>query len=92
MQVVETLEDNLKKLLNNYQFLKEENDIMYQKVATLEEELITERRHFEELKKMYDSLKLAKTIEGSIESTKETKLKINTLVREIDACIEQLSK
>ncbi len=92
MQVVDKLEDNLKKLLHNYQFLKEENDVMYQKIAVLESKLVTEKQHFNELKKMYDSLKLAKTIEGSIESTRETKLKINALVREIDTCIDQLSK
>ncbi len=92
MQIANLLEDNLRKLLHNYQFLKEENDIMYQKIATLENNLVTEKRRFDELKEMYNSLKLAKTIDGSIESTKETKLKINTLVREIDTCIEQLSK
>ncbi len=92
MQVVDLLGDNLMKLLHNYQFLKKENDVMYQKIAALENTIIMEKRYFEELKEKYNSLKLAKTIDGSIESTKETKLKINALVREIDVCIEQLSK
>ena len=36
-------------------------------------------------------LKVAKTIEGSNENTRETKLKINALIREIDKCIIQLN-
>lgn len=37
-------------------------------------------------------LKIAKTIEGSSINTKDTKLKINTLIREIDKCIIQLQE
>ena len=37
-------------------------------------------------------LKIAKTIEGSGTNTKDTKLKINALVREIDKCIVQLQE
>jgi hypothetical protein len=35
---------------------------------------------------------MAKTILGSDENKRETKLKINTLIREIDHCIAQLSE
>ena len=37
-------------------------------------------------------LKVAKTIEGSNNSTRDTKLKINALIREIDKCIVQLNE
>jgi hypothetical protein len=46
----------------------------------------------EEKGKDYQLLKVAKTIEGSNESTRETKLKINALIRDIDKCIVQLSE
>ena len=45
-----------------------------------------------ELENKFKSLKIAKTIEGSKEDSRETKLKINALIREIDACIAQLSE
>ena len=40
----------------------------------------------------YESLKFANSILGSDESKREAKLKINTLIREIDHCISQLSE
>jgi hypothetical protein len=47
---------------------------------------------FNDLEKKHQSLKIAKTIEGSKEDRRETKLKINALIREIDTCITQLSE
>ena len=45
-----------------------------------------------ESKKAYEQLlKIAKTIEGSNNSTRDTKFKINALIREIDKCIVQLN-
>ncbi len=40
----------------------------------------------------YKSLKIANTISGSNNSTKDTKLEINSLIREIDYCISQLTE
>jgi hypothetical protein len=91
-QVVNLVENKLKILLENYNFLKEENDLLYSKLAVLENEITKEKQLFNELEKKYQTLKIAKTIEGSKENSRETKLKINALIREIDACIVQLSE
>ena len=40
----------------------------------------------------YKSLKIANTILGSDNGTKDTKLEINSLIREIDYCISQLTE
>ncbi len=40
----------------------------------------------------YESLKIANSMLGSEENKRETKLKINALIREIDHCIVQLSE
>ena len=91
-QVVNLVEDKLKILLENYTFLKEENELLLQKVTTLEHQLVKEKQQVLAIEKNYQSLKIAKTIEGSNEDRRETKLKINALIREIDACIVQLSE
>ena len=91
-QVVNLVEDKLNILLENYNFLKEENELLYKKVATLEIQIAKEKQMFNEIEKQYQLLKVAKTIEVSKEDTRETKLKINALIREIDACIVQLSE
>ena len=45
----------------------------------------------EVLKTQYNSLKMANSLLGSDENKRDTKLKINSLIREIDYCIAQLS-
>ena len=91
-QVVSLVEEKLKILLENYSFLKEENEFLLKKIAILEQEKAKEVLHYSELEKKYQTLKIAKSIEGSKEDSRETKLKINALIREIDTCIDQLSE
>lgn len=91
-QVVNLVEDKLNRLLENYNFLKEENELLYKKITSLETQIVKEKQMFNEIESQYQLLKIAKTIEGSKEDTRETKLKINALIREIDVCIAQLSE
>ena len=92
IEVANTLEDKLKMFIETFDFLKEENEILHQKVATLENQLSDKTQQLIKKDESYSLLKIAKTIEGSNESTRETKLKINALIREIDTCIVQLSE
>lgn len=89
-EAIHLLEDKLKSLLSNYEFLIKENEILLQNNNKLQHQLIENQQILEEQQKKYDLLKIAKTIEGSSDSTKNTKLKINALIREIDKCIIQL--
>jgi hypothetical protein len=86
------LEDKLEKLLEVYVFLKEENEFLHQRLVGLENQLTEKTEQLNEKETSYQLLKIAKTIEGSNESTRETKLKINALIREVDKCIVQLSE
>jgi cell division septum initiation protein DivIVA len=92
IQAVNLVEDKLKKLLENYHFLKEENEFLFSKIALLEKELVEGKQLLNDIEEKYQTLKIAKTIEGSKEDRRETKLKINALIREIDTCIVQLSE
>lgn len=91
-EVVNLVEDKLKILLENYNFLKEENDLLLNKLSVLENKISEEKQLYSGLEKKHQVLKIAKTIEGSKEGRRETKLKINALIREIDTCITQLSE
>ncbi len=91
-QVVNLIEEKLNSLLENYIFLKEENELLNRKIATLEHQIAKDEQLFNEIEKKYQTLKIAKTLEGSKEDRRETKLKINALIREVDACISQLSE
>lgn len=92
VEAIHLLEDKLKNLLSNYEFLKNENEILLQDTTKLRHQLLEKEQLLINQKKQYDLLKIAKTIEGSSNSTRDTKLKINTLIREIDKCIIQLNE
>ncbi|MDX1827987.1 MAG: hypothetical protein R3342_00435 [Lutibacter sp.] len=91
-EVVNLVEIKLKKLLENYNFLKDENEFLLNKISDLENQIVKNEQLYNELNEKYTSLKIAKTIEGSKEDRRETKLKINALIREVDVCIKQLSE
>jgi len=40
----------------------------------------------------YEALKIANSLLGSDDNKRDTKLKINTLIRELDYCIAQLAE
>jgi hypothetical protein len=92
LEAIHLLEDKLKNLLSNYEFLIKENQILLQSNTEFQHQLIKIKQQLVEQKNDFDLLKIAKTIEGSSTNTKDTKLKINTLIREIDKCIIQLQE
>lgn len=65
---------------------------MLQNVSSLQKEILDQKQSIVNQQKAYDLLKIAKTIEGSSSETKNTKLKLNALIREIDKCIIQLQE
>ncbi|OSY87720.1 hypothetical protein WH52_09830 [Tenacibaculum holothuriorum] len=91
LEAIHLLEDRLQKLLVNYEFLKEENEVLLNSNAKLQYLLQEKQSELEAKEEEYKLLKIAKTIEGSNENTRETKLKINALIREIDKCITLLN-
>jgi|TARA_B110000240_G_scaffold168472_1_gene190879 hypothetical protein len=92
LEAIHILEDRLQSLLSNYEFLKEENEILLQSTTTFQQKILEQEQKLANQKKEYDLLKIAKTIDGSGTNTRDTKLKINTLIREIDKCIIQLQE
>ncbi|MDP2088144.1 MAG: hypothetical protein Q8J84_01945 [Flavobacteriaceae bacterium] len=92
LKEADLLESKLKVLLEKYEFLLEENEFLNQSVVKLQTELKSKNQIMEQMSKEMNYLKIARTMEGSSEDTKGVKLKINTLIREIDQCIVQLSE
>ena len=68
------------------------------KNSELQEELLLSKKmqqqqsvEIDSFKNQLDTLKMVNSLLGSEENKRETKLKINSLIREIDYCIAQLS-
>ena len=89
--IVNSLEEKVQKVLCELAELKNDNSTLRQELldasATNSKLLLT----LQEKESDYDTLKFANSILGSDESKRETKLKINTLIKEIDECISKLS-
>ena len=88
---INVLEVKLEELLSKYAFLKRENEALIQNNTELQFLLKEKNTVLANQKNEFELLKIAKTIEGSKENSRNTKLKINALIREIDKCIDQLN-
>ncbi len=92
IEIVDSLEDRINKLLHKYNLMKQLNVDLNEKVMGLEADLEIQSNQLKHWEEKYSALKNANAMLGSDEHKRETKLKINTLIREIDICIAQLSE
>ncbi|MCA0931984.1 hypothetical protein LCM02_05945 [Lutimonas saemankumensis] len=91
LKIVDDLETKLTRILGQKSILQEEKSNLLQENSNLQQKLIKQQEIINSLEEKYESLRVANTIVGSKEDKHATKLKINTLIREIDKCIVQLS-
>lgn len=92
IDVVDSLENKISKLLHKYELLKQQNEDLRKKVTKVEEHVALQSDQLKQWEEKFSALKNANAMLGSDEYKRETKLKINALVREIDICIAQLSE
>ncbi|MCZ8196887.1 MAG: hypothetical protein O9267_04705 [Flavobacterium sp.] len=91
VEIIDTLEERLKKLVQKLVILEQKNSELSQELSKATVLFKNQSQQIEELKKQNESLKIAKSLLGSDENKRDTKLKINSLIREIDYCIAQLA-
>ena len=89
--IIDVLDSQIEKLFLKIKNLEQINFDLINKISYTQSASEAQNKAFESLRLKYDALKSASSFLGSEENKKETKLKINTLVREIDYCIAQLS-
>lgn len=90
-EIIDILENKIDKLFTKINSLEKKSQDLI--IALKDSEIIIQNQsqEIDVLKKKYDTLKIANAILGSEDNKRETKLKINSLIREIDHCIAQLS-
>lgn len=91
-KIIDSIEIKFAKLIQKLDALETINQKLEADLILSKEVLIEKDKAFEVLSMKYESLQLASSLLGSEENKRDTKLKINTLIREIDQCIAQLSK
>ena len=90
-EIVNTLEYRIGKLLTKLNDLEQKNQALGDEIVQSATTIQKQSNEIEALKAQYESLKIANSLLGSEENKRDTKLKINSLIREIDYCIAQLS-
>lgn len=91
MEIVDLLEDKLTRLLLNQEQLKEENRRLKKSEEELLQKVSEQNLLHKSLEDEFQTFKIVSAIVGSKGDKHLTKIKINSLIREIDKCIVQLS-
>lgn len=88
---VNLLETNLLKLLEKFKMLETSFDDLTKEKEDLQIKVLQQEKIITDLEGKLEASKIANAIVGSKEDKHLTKLKINSLIREVDKCIAQLS-
>lgn len=91
-KVIDSLEVKFFKLSKKIENLEQLNESLSKELREIKQTAQHENEKINSLKNELESLRITNSLLGSEEYKKETKLKINSLIREIDYCIAQLSE
>jgi len=92
LKIVDSLENRVSKMLHRLEVLEQKNHKLNQELADSKEQTANLREEISQWEEKFNSLKIANSMLGSDNNKKEAKLKINTLIRQIDHCIAQLAE
>ena len=92
VEIVDSLENKVSKLLHKLELLQQANSSLKQELEAAKEQQKKAKNTLVDWEEKYNSLKLASSMLGSNTNKTEAKLKINTLIRELDSCIAQLAE
>jgi chromosome segregation ATPase len=90
-EIIDTLENKIEKLIIKIKSLDRNTQELKIELTKSAQIIESQSIEIEVLKAQYETLKIANSLLGSDDNKRDTKLKINSLIREIDYCIAQLS-
>ncbi len=88
--LVSDVKQKAEKLIEKHEILAEKNAKLLNEVEKIKQELEIKDQQISELNNKVKLLKIAGSVDAG--GTKEVKLKINEMVREIDKCIAQINR
>ncbi len=92
VEIVDSLENKVSRLLHKLEVLNKANTKLKNQMAELEQQHKVATSTITEWEERYESLKMASSMLGGNTNKTEAKLKINTLIRELDQCIAHLAE
>ena len=90
--IVNNIEVKLGKLIAKYKQIREEKLVLQQENEGFVSVLKSKENEISELQEKIKLMNISKSVDTSKQEVKETRLKINEYVREIDKCIALLNK
>ncbi len=90
MDTVLRFETRTRQLLLQYKQLLEEQTKLHNLLAQREEQILELQIENEELKKKYTHLKMAKYIDMADDDKRQSRSRINKMVRDVEKCIAML--
>jgi len=90
-EIIDSLESRIEKLFTKINSLEKDSAALKEELNTATTVIQKQNNEITSLKTGFDTLKMANSLLGGDENKRDTKLKINSLIREIDYCIAQLS-
>ena len=89
--IIDTLENRIQKLFQKINTLENHIVVLKKEAASFESVAKKQSEEIAAIKSAYETLKIANSLLGSDDNKRDTKLKINSLIRDIDYCIAQLA-
>lgn len=90
-EIIDSLENQIGKLFSKIKGLEQDSVSIKAEMNTSAMLIQKQSDEIIQLKSECESLRMANSLLGGEENKRDTKLKINSLIREIDYCIAQLS-
>lgn len=90
-EIIDSVENRIEKLFMKIDSLEKNSIALRTELQEAASLIQKQTDEIKTLKSECESLKMANSLLGGEENKRDTKLKINSLIREIDYCIAQLS-
>ena len=90
-EIIDSLENRIGKLFTKIKGLEQDSVSNKAEINTSATIIQKQSEEIKQLTSECESLRMANSLLGGEENKRDTKLKINSLIREIDHCIAQLS-
>ena len=90
-EIIDSLQSRIEKLFVKINSLEQNSALLKEELTKAASVIQSQTQQIVVLKSEAETLKMANSLLGGDENKRDTKLKINSLIREIDYCIAQLS-
>ena len=90
-EIIDSLENRIEKLFTKIESLENYSIALKAELQKAVVVNANQLKQIEAIKSENEALKITNSLLGGEENKRDTKLKINSLIREIDYCIAQLS-